>query len=240
MRLRALARRLPSPVYRGLQRLYRRLRPVSPVPVINPGPLLTRTAPRLAGIPGWMNLDDLAHFTLVLQTQTAAGLHGHLLEIGCYHGRSAAAMAMQLQPGERLWLVDAFDLPGTERYGDRPSPEAVRANLARAAPSLTPDRVEIIYADSRSLSLPSGLRLRFAHIDGGHEPDTVLADLATCAAHLLPAGILAVDDYAHPQYPGVTAAVDAFLKARPQWRIVADLNRGGALGRKLYLHRRTA
>jgi SAM-dependent methyltransferase len=184
-----------------------------------------------------MNLDDLAHFTLVLQTQSAAGLHGDLLEIGCFHGRSAAVMAMQLQPGERLWLVDAFGLPVGERYGDRPSPEGVRANLARAVPELDPDRVEIIRGDSRTLALPPGLEVRFAHIDGGHDRDTVLADLANCAARLLPGGILVVDDYAHPQHPGVTAGVDAFLATRGRWRVIADLNRGGAMGRKLYLKR---
>ena len=55
----------------------------------NPGPLLTGVAPRVGAIPGWFNIDDLAHFSLLLNTQTTSGVHGDLLEIGCYHGRSA-------------------------------------------------------------------------------------------------------------------------------------------------------
>jgi hypothetical protein len=73
--------------------------------------MLTDVVPRLAAIPGWFNIDDLAHFSLVLETQTTGGLHGDLLEIGCYHGRSASVLAMHLQAGERLFLADAFDLP---------------------------------------------------------------------------------------------------------------------------------
>jgi hypothetical protein len=117
MSLRTLARRLPGPVYRSLQRLHRRLASSAPTPALtpNPGPVLTELAPRLAGIPGWFNLDDIAHFTLVLRTQESSGLAGDLLEIGCYHGRSAALLAMHLRAGERLLLSDAFDLPLDDR-----------------------------------------------------------------------------------------------------------------------------
>lgn len=238
MRLRALARRLPGPVYRTLRGIARRLRPAPPVTAPpTPGPLVTGVAPRLAAIPGWLNLDDLAHFSLVLGTQSAAGLRGDLLEIGCFHGRAAAVLAMHLRPGERLVLVDLFDLPSDEPYGDRPSPGQVRRNLAHALPALDLGQVLILRADSRGLRLPGDLRVRFAHVDGGHAPDTVRADLEQCASCLLPAGVIAVDDYAHPRHPGVTAGTDAFLAANPHWQRLADLNRTGALGRKLYLTR---
>lgn len=198
---------------------------------------MTQIAPRLAAIPGWFNLDDLAHFTLALEVQSAAGLRGDLLEIGCFHGRASAVLALHLRPGERLVLVDAFDLPVAERYGDRPTPDGVRRNLVGAVPGLDPTRIEIIRTDSRNLHLPAGLEIRFAHVDGGHDPVTVLGDLTRCAERMLAGGIIAVDDYAHAQYPGVTEGTDAFLAARPDWRPIADLNRAGALGRKLYLRR---
>ena len=113
MSLRTLARRLPSLIYRMLQGLERRLHGPHRVPtaIANPGPLLTGVVPRLATIPGWFNNDDLTHFTQVLETQTSSGLRGDLLEFGCYHGRSAAVFARHLQPGERLLLADACDLP---------------------------------------------------------------------------------------------------------------------------------
>ena len=119
MCLKKIVRRLPSPIYRTMQRISQRLyltsraMPATP----NPGPLLTKVAPRLAAIPGWFNLDDIAHFTLVLETQTTSGICGDLLEIGCYHGRSAAVLAMHLGANERLFLADAFDLPLKDPYG---------------------------------------------------------------------------------------------------------------------------
>jgi SAM-dependent methyltransferase len=235
MDLRRLARRLPSPLYRVLQRLHRRLFPPGPQVQPNPGPLITELAPRLGAIPGWFNLDDLAHFTLVLGTQAAAGVRGDLLEIGCYHGRSAAVLALHLGRGERLYLVDAFDLPLDEPYGDTPSPEGVRRNLASAVPGLDRGRVQIQRAYSGDLQLPPDLRLRLAHVDGGHAAITARADLELCLRHLVPGGVLVVDDYAHPQYPGVTEAVQCLLRERPGLHVLADLNRHGALGRKLYL-----
>ena len=237
MFLKKFVRQLPSPIYRTLRRISQRLymppRALTATP--NPGPLLTNVAPRLAAIPGWFNIDDLTHFTLVLETQTTSGMRGDLLEIGCYHGRSAAVLAMHLGAGERLFLADAFDLPLSDPYGDTPTPEHVWRNLAAAVPNLPRECVSIQRAYSRDLQLPPDVRIRFAHIDGGHDTATVRTDLALCAERLTPGGVIALDDYAHPQYPGVTEAVEEFLCSEASFCILADLNRVGALGRKLYL-----
>ncbi len=88
---------------------------------------------------------------------------------------------------------------------------------------------------SSDLRLPADMRVRFAHIDGGHDEATVWQDLELCAHRLVSGGVMAIDDYAHPLYPGVTDAVRKFLGSDPSFRVHADLNRPGALGRKLYL-----
>jgi SAM-dependent methyltransferase len=244
MNLRALAKRLPSPLYRLLRRVHGRVfgysRPAGARLGPAAGPLLTEVAPRLAAIPGWFNLDDMAHFQLILGTQAAAGLTGDLLEIGCFHGRSAVLLALHLRAGERLLLCDAFGLAGAEPYGDTPTPEQVRRNLARAVPALDMARVSLLRSLSRNLNLPPDTRLRFAHVDGSHAQEDALADLELCARHLVPGGIIAVDDYRHPDYPGVTAAADEFLAGHRSFRVLADLNRAGALGRKLYLRNAAA
>jgi hypothetical protein len=122
-------------------------------------------------------------------------------------------------------------------YGDTPTPEQVWQNLANAVPNLPRERIGIQRAYSNDVELPPDARVRFAHIDGGHDVATVRADLALCARYLMPSGVMAVDDYAHPQYPGVTEAVNEFLDCQASFHILADLNRSGALGRKLYLAR---
>jgi SAM-dependent methyltransferase len=244
MPIRELAKKLPSPLYRLLRRVYNRWQRDRPgpalFPAILPGPLLTDCAPRLGRIPGWLNLDDMAHFQLVLATQSSAGITGDVLEIGCYHGRSAAFLALHLQLGERLHLCDAFGLAGGETYGDTPTPEGVRRNLASTVPEVEPGRISIYRSLSRNLTLPLDTVLRFAHVDGSHRREDAASDLALSASYLLPGGVIAVDDYHHPDYPGVTEAALAFLASHPEFRILADLNRAGALGRKLYLCRRVA
>jgi hypothetical protein len=203
--------------------------------MINPGPLYTNVVPRLAAIPGWFNIDDLAHFTLVLETQASCGMRGDLLEIGCYHGRSAAVLALHLREGERLFLADAFDLPLEDPYGDTPTPKQVWRNLVAAVPQLGRESVSIQRAYSQDIDLPPDVRVRFAHIDGGHDFTTVQTDLALCAEKLMPGGVMVLDDYEHPQYPDITEAVREFLGRETSFRVLADLNRHGALGRKLYL-----
>jgi predicted O-methyltransferase YrrM len=180
-------------------------------------------------------LDDAAHFSLILETQTAAGMQGDLLEIGCYHGRSTALLAMCLRTGEQIVVCDAFDLLLRHSYGDPPTPDILWRNLQTAVPQLRQERVEIYRAYSRDLELSEKARFRFAHIDGGHERDEVLHDLRLCASHMLPGGIIALDDYSHPDYLGVTEGAQLFLDERNDFDVLADLNRRGALGRKLYL-----
>lgn len=241
LNLRQAAKRLPAPLYRCLQRIdaIRRSRGrARGLPVVtSPGPLLTDLAPRLATIPGWFNLDDMAHFQLVLGTQAVAGIAGDLLEIGCFHGRCAALLGSYLRAGERLLLADAFGDARAERYGNTPTEASVRRNLGRLLPDLEPARLVIFSGLSRDWQLPETTRIRFAHVDGSHDHEDVAHDLALCARHLTAGGIIAIDDYRHPDHPGVAQAAEAFLARHPDFHILADLNRTGAAGRKLYLGR---
>jgi hypothetical protein len=53
----------------------------------------------------------------------------------------------------------------------------------------------------------------------------------------VPAGVIAVDDYDHPQWPDVSRAVHDFLAETPDLSPIADMNRRGESGRKLYVAR---
>jgi Methyltransferase domain len=97
------------------------------------------------------------------------------------------------------------------------------------------DHVDIYRSRSDELDL-DGVMLRFAHIDGGHTYDVALHDLRLAASHLAPRGIVAVDDYQHPDWHDVTAAVDTFV-AESGFSVVADVNRWAESGRKIYLSR---
>ncbi len=229
-----------------LQRLKRRLwpgaaaRPQDALPLVaeaQPGPLIPLFS-RLRTIPGWFTYDDCVHFHLLLSMQQMMGVSGDMLEIGSYHGRSTACMAAYLQAGEKLVVCDAFEQDTDDTYADKPSPARLRRNLLAVHPALDWEQIDVRACLSRDLQLDDA-QFRFIHIDGGHSKEEALADLTLCAAHLAPHGVLVMDDYHNRYWPGVTAAVDAFLAGHPQWFVLADLNRHGAIGRKIYLSRRT-
>ena len=185
-------------------------------------------------MPGWFTYDDCAHFTLVLNTQRAAGVRGDVLEIGSYHGRSTIVLADCLSrmrrwscatPSSRVMCTSATPRP----------PKTFARTSQRALPHFDLDRLEIHEAYSKDLVLPDEQRFRFVHVDGSHEEDDVILDLRLARRHLAPGGVIVVDDYDHPDWPGVTAAVHTFLAEAPETGTVADLNRHSESGRKLYL-----
>ena len=205
-----------------------------------PSHLITDVFERIRVLPGWFNVDDCAHFHLILSLQASTGTVGDLLEIGSYHGRSTCMLAYSLRPDDRLVVCDVFDQPTEEPYRDRPTESGLMENLLSVAPDLRPAQVRIVRAYSRDLTFQPDQAFRFAHIDGGHAYDTVAGDLALVAAHIVPHGVIAVDDYENRMFPAVTRAVDDFLQARSDYSVLADLNRHGAIGRKIYLVRSAA
>ncbi len=220
-------------------RVRRRTRPQDAIdlaPEARPGPLVDLFT-RIRTIPGWFTYDDCVHFHLVLRMQELMDMRGDMLEIGSYHGRSTACMAAYLRPHETLVVCDAFAQPTDDVYPDRPSPEGLQRNLLSMHPQLDWQQVDVRVGLSRDLQLGEA-QFRFIHIDGGHSQAEALTDMQLCAAHLAPQGVMVVDDYENAYWPGVTAAVDAFLAAHGDFTILADLNRHGAVGRKIYLVRK--
>lgn len=199
------------------------------------GPLIKDVFSRLKDIPGWFNVDDCGHFFLVLSYQSAMGIKGNLLEIGSYYGRSTALMAKCLEPGERIVVCDAFELDTDDDYGNKPSPENLISNIERVNQKMEKDRIVIHKCLSNDLYLDAEEKFRFIHIDGGHSAEQAYSDLQLCSKHLLPNGIIVMDDYHNNYWPEVTQGTDRFLKESDAFSVLADLNRHGALGRKLYL-----
>ena len=177
-------------------------------------------------IPGWIDEEEAQVFAALLSSQTSRGVHGDILEVGVYHGRSAAVEATYLQPGEKLVLLDTFAYASTDD---------VWANISRVLPDLECDSVEFWAMTSQDPSFPMR-EFRFAYIDGGHSTAEVLADLRTFGPMLMAEGILVVDDYGGRQWPGVTEGVDEFL-ADGEFGVIVDMDSSGG-GRKLYMVRR--
>lgn len=200
-----------------------------------PGKLALDVFSKINRLPGFFNFDDCCHFHLILAMQTANGMVGDILEIGSYHGRSTSLLAYHLKADEKLVVCDTFDMPTGYKYTYPPSVEILWSNLLNVNPSIKKDRVIIHKNYSNQLELDPQDSFRFAHVDGGHSYDTVLGDVLLCADKMMSGGIIAIDDYDHWGWPEVTKAVDDFLNHRDDYSILADLNRHGDIGRKIYL-----
>ncbi|MCI0497943.1 MAG: class I SAM-dependent methyltransferase [Thermoplasmata archaeon] len=199
------------------------------------GPLIADVYDLIHTVPGAFNVDDTSHFHLILSMQTHLGLEGDLLEIGSYHGRSSAVMARYLHPSERLHICDAFQIETDDRYENKPTVADLMANIRRVNRNLQEQNIVIHECLSNELELEPKQAFRFIHIDGGHSEEQTLFDLNLVKGHLCNKGIVAVDDYHHPEWPGVTPAIDRFLAENDDYRVIADLNRHGAKGRKIYI-----
>lgn len=132
-----------------------------------------------------------------------------VLEIGSFCGLSTICMA---QTAARVYAADTFDGRATPLPGD--TLEEFWGNVSRHG--LT-HRVTVCRGESAAVEIPEPVDLAF--IDGDHDYQAVLADLAVARRHLKPGGLVAFHDYrtspdeAGRWNPGVTRAVDCLLNA---------------------------
>ncbi|MHC4976633.1 MAG: class I SAM-dependent methyltransferase [Planctomycetota bacterium] len=159
-------------------------------PEATPGALYRDVIARFPDIPGFFNEDDAMHFHLVLTMQTHMGLTGDILEIGSFHGRSAALLAYCLQPNERLVINDVFNSDGDGHYDSKPTVENLTRNILVVNPELDASRLDIRSGLSTSLEITADHRFRFAHIDGAHDADTARHDITLASRHMLAHGII--------------------------------------------------
>jgi hypothetical protein len=184
----------------------------------------------MGDIPGWFSPFDAQVFAGIDQLQKNQGIHGDLLEIGVYHGRSAILLGYFGRPDERLVVCDVFSEPG-----DLTSEEAA-AERATYFAGLRQEAFERNYARFHRqlpviLAMPSAQlgdhlengSIRFVHIDGGHTHEEVRQDIALSRRLLGKGGIAAFDDWSQPHLPGVGLAIwEEYLRGEMRALMVTD------------------
>lgn len=167
-------------------------------------------------VEGWVD-NRLFPFVQVLgQTQETAGIKGNVAEIGVFQGKFLIALAHLAAEGDKITGIDVFD--DQERNIDGAgagSRDLVLANIARFGPRGLD--YELIKADSLALSLADKADLqrkrgpfRLFSVDGCHTMEHTHQDLVTAQESLAAGGVVILDDYMQPHWPGVTEAVSAF------------------------------
>ena len=183
-------------------------------------------------IEGWFQFDAALLFMAYNQLVAAHGVSGDTLEIGVHHGLSAIAVAA-LRAG-RFYAVDLFEELQDHNFsrsgeGNR---SLFETNMRRFYPD--PGFLRILARPSSELSEKDlGRGFSFCHVDGGHSREETLSDLRLAHSILLPGGLVALDDYFNPEYPGVGEGAVEFMLRHPHALRPAAIGYGKTLFQKL-------
>ena len=138
------------------------------------------------------------------------GLRGDALEIGVFHGRFFLALMAALRADEVAVAVDIFDNQALniDKSGhDSGLRATLNGNIQRFAHR--PDAARIIHADSMTtgpqevVAQSTSGRFRLISVDGGHTAEHVMNDLSLVSQIIAPGGVIFLDDFHSPHWPGV-------------------------------------
>ncbi len=115
-----------------------------------------------------------------------------MVELGTGTALTTISLALA-DPGRRVTSFDPIVRPERERYLRLVGPRA------RA-------RIELVEAPGERGPRP-GQRVDLLFVDSSHERERTVRELDAWRPALTPGAIVAVDDYDHPDFPGVREAV---------------------------------
>ena len=170
------------------------------------------TAKQLKKVDGWFSSIDQKVFTFLLGEAKGIIGGGDAAEIGAYLGKSAILIGNNMDDGETFTVIDLFGAPAVDGdnqeenkiFAPKISVEKFRENYLRFHPELP---VVIQALSSEITRHASHGTHKFVHVDASHQYEHAKEDIASAKVLLKPQGVVAVDDYLHPKYPGVGAAV---------------------------------
>lgn len=164
-------------------------------------------------VQGWVAQDNLRMIELLSEFQDQNGTTGGACEIGVHHGRFFIALHNAVGMGETSVAVDVFeDQASNIDHSGSGNLVAFQGNLERYATH--PAAVRIHKADSLSLTtaefaaITGGRRIRLFSIDGGHTPEHTVNDFRLAMAVTRTDGIIIVDDFHNPHWPGVNIGIN--------------------------------
>ena len=167
-------------------------------------------------IEGWFQYDAALLFMKYNQLALKPGERGNVLEIGVHHGLSTIAIAALRGAGKQLTAIDLFEDQQNKNVSG--SGGGDRGRFEKNMREFYPDSafLRVIARPSGELTpLDLGSGFTFVHIDGGHSPEEVYHDLKLCYDVSAAGGLIALDDYFNPEYPGVCEGAVEFSLRHP-------------------------
>ena len=176
-------------------------------------------------IDGWLYLKALRITDFIDQCQDHSGVKGNIGEIGLYFGKYFIFLYLLARNKESVIGLDLFENTAWRdnfnnnlddwRYPEN-EPVIVRTNSLHVAAS--------------DLLGWAGGPFRLFSVDGGHSMKVALHDLELANAVLANGGVVMLDDYFDPKFPGVSEALNRFfLQQGEECRLVPFFITGNKL-----------
>jgi hypothetical protein len=176
-----------------------------------------------SSIEGYFSKEAALLFMAYNQLIRSAGIAGDVLEIGVHHGLSAIAIASLCGSGRVFVAIDLFDDLQAQNISH--SGAGNKVTFMRNMQGFFDDISFIRPIASHSADVKPaelGSRFSFCHIDGGHTACETYRDMKLCSQLLMPGGLMALDDYFNPAFPGVCeGAIQFMLDHRTALRPIA-------------------
>ncbi|HEY8984773.1 MAG TPA: class I SAM-dependent methyltransferase [Streptomyces sp.] len=167
-----------------------------------------------------------------------------VLEIGTLYGMFSAALIRMLERAGRdpkLTIVDPLAgtqlQPGTTMGDDATGTPvrgaAVRTNLALAGAAGTAARIQQGFSEDPEVrALVSDRKYGVVIVDGDHSANGVAQDLEWVEEIIAPGGIVVLDDFGHPKWPGIKEAFDQHMAGETRLEFLGSVAHSGYLRAK--------
>ena len=137
-----------------------------------------------------------------------------IVEIGVFHGRTALQLAWGARQGQgaHVTAIDLWDLQGNT-YGPPFTDSGTRRWAAHHVQSLGYSKdITLVQGFSHEVAAGwDGKPVGLIFIDGDHSKEGARLDIESWAPLLAPGARIAVDDYDHPDWPGVREALEELI-----------------------------
>jgi hypothetical protein len=153
-------------------------------------------------IEGWFYPVDMMLFAMTEAFHQSISASGDIAEIGVWKGKSLALLAMLADKSECIYAMDLF-------FDDLL--QQTQSNISTFTTPEQSARIQYVTGNTADYSTDYlrtlfKNKLRFLHIDAGHEYHEVLHTLTLTAPFMHDYGIISMDDYHDREFPGVHAA----------------------------------
>jgi hypothetical protein len=167
----------------------------------------------LAKVDGWLHEKYFLILDLLDELHEEFGIVGHHLEIGVHHGKFFIPVHNMMRAGEKSIAIDIFEVqsenPDKSGLGDQDI-------LLKHLQELGRKPEDVIVVPTNSLMIEAAQiadlenkygKFRMFSIDGSHTAQHTFHDFQVAMSLVARGGVIFVDDYYSPHWPGVHEAI---------------------------------